>query len=94
MNISKREKYLIGILITVLISFGYYKFIYNNQVKKLAIKREEKNQVEQRYKDVIDAIKNLDSKEENLKILKSTILDKSKKLYPVIMQEKIIIILP
>ncbi len=91
MNISKREKYLIGILITVLISFGYYKFIYNNQVKKLAITREEKNQVEQRYKDVMDAIKNLDSKEENLKILKSTILDKSKKLYPVIMQEKIII---
>ena len=91
MNISKREKYLIGILGTVLICFGYYQFIYKTQVEKLSAKRDEKSKVEQRYNEVTEAIKSLDSKEENLKILKSTILDKSKKLYPVIMQEKIII---
>lgn len=91
MNISKREKYLIGILLTVLICFVYYQFIYTNQVRKLATKRAEKNQVEQRYNDVMDNISKLDSKEENLKILKSTVLDKSKSLYPTIMQEKIII---
>ena len=39
----------------------------------------------------MDNISKLDSKEENLKILKSTVLDKSKSLYPTIMQEKIII---
>lgn len=91
MNISKREKYLIGILIAILICFVYYQFIYKNQVEKLTFKRAEKNQVEQRYKEVMDNISDLYSKEEDLKILKSTILDKSKKLYPVIMQEKIII---
>lgn len=91
MNISKREKYLIGILGTVLICFGYYQFIYKTQVEKLSAKREEKSKVEQRYNEVTQAINSLDSKEENLKILKSTVLDKSKKLYPVIMQEKIII---
>ena len=91
MNISKREKYLIGILLTVLICFVYYQFIYTKQVGKLATKRAEKNQVEQRYNDVMDNISKLDSKEENLKILKSTVLDKSKSLYPTIMQEKIII---
>lgn len=91
MNISKREKYLIGILLTVLICFVYYQFIYKNQVEKLASKRTEKSQIEERYKDVMDNISKLDSKEENLKILKSTVLDKSKKLYPTIMQEKIII---
>lgn len=91
MNISKREKYLIGILLTVSICFVYYQFIYTKQVGKLATKRAEKNQVEQRYNDVMDNISKLDSKEENLKILKSTVLDKSKSLYPTIMQEKIII---
>lgn len=91
MNISKREKYLIGILGTVLICFGYYQFIYKTQVEKLSAKRDEKSKVEQRYNEVTQAISSLDSKEENLKILKSTVLDKSKKLYPVIMQEKIII---
>lgn len=91
MNISKREKYLIGILLAVLICFVYYQFIYVNQVEKLNNKRAEKNQVEQRYNEVMDAIANLDSKEESLKILKATVLDKSKRLYPTIMQEKIII---
>ncbi|KLE17180.1 hypothetical protein [Clostridium sp. C8] len=91
MNISKREKYLIGILLAVLICFVYYQFIYVKQVEKLNNKRAEKNQVEQRYNEVMDAIANLDSKEENLKILKANVLDKSKRLYPTIMQEKIII---
>lgn len=91
MNISKREKYLIGILLTVLICFVYYQFIYTKQVVKVTDKRVEKNEVEQRYKDVLENISKLDSKEENLKILKSTVLDKSKKLYPTILQEKIII---
>jgi type IV pilus assembly protein PilO len=91
MNISKREKYLIGILLAVLICFVYYQFIYVNQVEKLNNKRAEKNQVEQRYNEVMAAIANLDSKEESLKILKATVLDKSKRLYPAIMQEKIII---
>lgn len=91
MNISKREKYLIGILLAVLICFVYYQFIYVKQVEKLNNKRAEKNQVEQRYNEIMAAIANLDSKEENLKILKATVLDKSKRLYPTIMQEKIII---
>ncbi|EOR28096.1 hypothetical protein A500_00930 [Clostridium sartagoforme AAU1] len=91
MNVSKREKYLIGILLAVLICFVYYQFIYVKQVEKLNNKKAEKNQVEQRYNEVMAAIANLDSKEENLKILKATVLDKSKRLYPTIMQEKIII---
>ncbi|WP_411169685.1 hypothetical protein ACH36K_04075 [Clostridium sp. MB05] len=91
MNISKREKYLLGILITVLVCFVYYQFIYKNQVEKLNVKRNEKNQAEQRYNEVMAAISKLDSKEEELKILKSTVLDKSQKLYPTILQEKIII---
>ncbi|MDV4149366.1 hypothetical protein R0131_00800 [Clostridium sp. AL.422] len=91
MNISKREKFLIGILLTVLICFFYYQFIYTRQVKKLNDIRTEKNEIEKRYEDAMNNISDIDKKEEELKILKATILDKSKDLYPTIMQEKIII---
>lgn len=91
MNISKREKYLIGILLTVLICFAYYQFIYLKQVEKVNNKKEEKNQIEARYNEVMNAIANLDSLEEELKILKANVFGKSEKLYPLIMQEKIIL---
>lgn len=91
MNISKREKYLIGILAAVLICFAYYQFIYLKQVEKLNNKKAEKNQIEARYNEVMNAIANLDSLEEELKILKANVFGKSEKLYPLIMQEKIIL---
>ena len=91
MNISKREKYLIGILLTVLICFAYYQFIFVKQVEKVNNKKEEKNQIEARYNEVMNAIANLDSLEEELKILKANVFGKSEKLYPLIMQEKIIL---
>lgn len=91
MNISKREKYLIGILAAVLICFAYYQFIYLKQVEKVNNKKAEKNQIEARYNEVMNAIANLDSLEEELKILKANVFGKSEKLYPLIMQEKIIL---
>ncbi|ASW42295.1 hypothetical protein [Clostridium isatidis] len=91
MNISKREKYLIGIFLAVLICFVYYQFVYTKQVEKLKVVRAEKESVEERYNDVMKAIANLDAMEEEFKILKANVLGKSEKLYPVIMQEKIII---
>ena len=42
MNISKREKYLIGILLTVLICFAYYQFIFVKQVEKVNNKKRRK----------------------------------------------------
>jgi type IV pilus assembly protein PilO len=91
MKISKRENFLLGILIALLIIFAYYQFIYTNQVEKLNQKREEKAQIEEKYNGVMSDIESLDKIEEDLKALKVSISDKSKKLYPIIMQEKIII---
>lgn len=91
MKISKREKFLLGILIALLIIFAYYQFIYTNQVEKLNKKREEKTQIEEKYNGVMKDIGNLDNIEEDLKALKVSISDKAEKLYPIIMQEKIII---
>ena len=91
MKISKKEKYLLGILATVLISILYYQFIYINQVEKLDVKKKEKAEIETRYNGVMESIKTLESRKENLKILNSSILDKASDFYPTILQEKIIL---
>lgn len=91
MKISKREKYLLGILGTLIIIFAYYQFIYTKQVEKLNEKRAEKSSVEEQYNKVLNAIKSLDIKEEEVKTLKISAIEKSKVLYPIIIQEKIII---
>ncbi|MBB6623418.1 hypothetical protein [Clostridium gasigenes] len=91
MKMSKKEKYLLGILGTVLISILYYQFIYINQVKKLDVKKKEKVEIETRHDEVLQSIKTLESRKENLKILNSSILEKSSDFYPTILQEKIIL---
>lgn len=91
MKISKREKFLLGILIALIIVFFYYQFIYTKQVKKLKQKRNEKAQVEERYNTIMRNIENLEKKESEVKALKLDVTEKSRKLYPIIMQEKIII---
>ena len=91
MKISKREKYLLGILGALIICFVYYKFIYINQVEKLEAKKEEARLTEEKYNKVMQDIGDLDGLEEKLKVLKVDIYEKSKKLYPIILQEKIIL---
>lgn len=91
MKISKREKYLLGMLGTLIIVFAYYQFIYTKQVEKLNEKRAEKSNVEEQYNKVLNEIKSLEAKEEEVKTLKISAIEKSKILYPVIVQEKIII---
>lgn len=91
MKISKREKYLLGILGTVIIVFAYYQFIYIKQVEKLNEKRTEKSNVEEQYNKVLNEIGSLGAKEAEVKTLKISAIEKSKFLYPIIVQEKIII---
>lgn len=91
MKISKREKFLVGILLALIIMFVYYQFIYTKQVNKLNEKRNEKAQVEERYNTVMSHIEGLESKTSEVKSMKLSAIEKSKKLYPIIMQEKIII---
>ena len=91
MKISKRERYLLGILGTFIIVVAYYQFIYTKQVEKLNEKKEEKNIVEEKYNKVLNEIKGVEEKEAEVKALKLSAIEKSKSLYPVIIQEKIII---
>lgn len=91
MKINKREKYLLGILLTVAVCFSYYKFVYVYESEKLSKERAEENKLEDRYNEVVRNISKLASKEEDLKKLNENIVDNSKKLYPTIIQEKIIV---
>ena len=91
MNISKREKFMLGLLIAILISFGYYKIIYVKQVVKLKEVKIIRDNLEKKYKAAMDSIKNLALKEEEVKILKADTVAKAGILYPAILQEKIIL---
>lgn len=91
MKISKREKYMLLILIPILIVILYYNFIYIKQSEALKVKREEATQIEEKYNKIMADIKNLEEKEEELNSLKNKVNDKSKILYPEIIQEKIIL---
>ncbi|GKU26425.1 hypothetical protein CFOLD11_32520 [Clostridium folliculivorans] len=91
MKISEREKYLLGILLAVLVVVGYYEFVYTKQIKKIDGLKTQKIGVESKYNEIMSTINTMDSKKENLKILNAKIEDKSKNIYPELIQEKLIL---
>ncbi|WP_238884240.1 hypothetical protein [Clostridium sp. YIM B02551] len=91
MKISSREKFLLGILLTALIIVGYYELVFVNQRAIVNRLKNTKAETEMKYNTVMDTVNSLDKKKEDLKVLKSKIYDKSEKLYPTIIQEKIIV---
>lgn len=91
MKISKREKFFLGLLVTVFITVVYYQFIFKLQVQKINEKRIERDKKLAEYNEAIKTINNLEMTRLNLKVLNSNILDKSKGFYPALLQEKIIL---
>ncbi|MDU5107371.1 type 4a pilus biogenesis protein PilO [Clostridium sp.] len=91
MNMKKREKYLLGILGAVIISFGYYKLIYIKQSEKLKVKIEERDVLKERYDLTLNSINTLDDKRKEVEALENLVIEKSSELYPEIMQEKLIL---
>lgn len=91
MEMSKREKTLLGVLGVVLICVVYYQFIYTNQVKKVEKLTTERNEIEYNYNEVMKTINNIEKRKEEIKILNAKVLDKSNIFYPELIQEKIIL---
>ncbi|GFZ32513.1 hypothetical protein CSC2_30390 [Clostridium zeae] len=91
MKISEREKYLLGILLAVLVVVGYYQFVYTKQVEKIAGLKTQRAAAETKYNTIMNTINSLDKKEADLKILNAKIIDKSKNIYPELIQEKLIL---
>lgn len=87
---TNREKFLLGTLLSILVLVLYFNFIFKDQslkVKKLKMQRADiQNKVDELEYD----IKNMDNQEQKLKINNSKIVDENSKLYPEIIQEKII----
>ena len=91
MKLSNREKMLIGILLSLLICFGYYKLIFSKQVANLESIRQDRDNLKNQYDTAIQNIASLDKKKEKLNLLAGTILDKTSIFYPTIIQEKTIL---
>ena len=91
MKISKKEKYMLLVLISLLIIFLYHNFVYVKQSTILKAKKEEAMQIEEKYNKAMNDIQNLSLKEEELADLKNKVNDKAQILYPEIIQEKIIL---
>ncbi|MDR5588675.1 pilus assembly protein PilO [Clostridium aquiflavi] len=91
MKISKREKVMLSVLAIVLIGFFYYKFIYLNQTSKIADKSKNKNELEQKYNNIINTINSLDDKKSEIKILNTKVSYKADSFYPTISQEHLIL---
>lgn len=91
MNLKTREKYLLGILLSLLILISYYNFIYKPQHNKILNLKRERTQYQEKIDNLNLLIKDMPRKKSNIKILNSKIQDKTSKLYPEIIQEKIIV---
>lgn len=91
MKISKREKFLLGLLVAVFITVVYYQFVFKLQVEKINERKIERDKKLDEFNEAVKTINNLDMTRLNFKVLNSNILDKSKSFYPVLLQEKIIL---
>lgn len=91
MKISKKEKYLLGVLGTVLVFVLYYQFIYTPQVEKLEELRVVKLEKEEKYDEIMDTIRTLGQRKGKIKSLNQQIIDRSAPLYPEIIQENLIL---
>lgn len=91
MKISKKEQYLLGILATVLVVALYYQFVYIKQVDKIEVLEAEKQEVENKYDEIMETIRTLEQRRSQIKIYNAGISDKMKLYYPGIVQEYIIL---
>ena len=91
MKISKKEKYLLGVLGTILVSVLYYQFIYTPQVEKLENLKAIKLEKEAKYDEIIETIKTLEQRKGKIKSLNQQIIDRANPLYPEIIQENLIL---
>lgn len=91
MKITKKEKYLLGILGTVLISVLYYQFVYTHQVNRYEELKSIRDAKQQEYQDIMNTISNIDEQKGKVKGLTQIISEKSSIFYPQIIQEYIIL---
>lgn len=91
MKISKKDKLLLYILAIVVVGFAYYEIIYKLQAKRVQELKSINATKEAEYDVAMQTIGSLQRKKSDMKILDVKIDDKTSRLYPKLVQEKIIL---
>lgn len=91
MKVSKREKFLLGVLVLIIICTAYYKLVYERQYAKLQEIKQEESELNKKYNEMLSNINTITNNKSDIKILKDSIGSKSMLLYPKIYQDRIII---
>ncbi len=91
MKVSKREKFLLGVLVLIIICTAYYKLVYERQYAKLQEIKQEESELNKKYNEMLSNINTVTKNKSDIKILKDSIGSKSMLLYPKIYQDRIII---
>lgn len=91
MKVSKREKFLLGVLVLIIICTAYYKLVYERQYAKLQEIEQEESELNKKYNEMLSNINTITKNKSDIKILKDSIGSKSMLLYPKIYQDRIII---
>ncbi|MBZ9636287.1 hypothetical protein [Clostridium sp. FP1] len=93
MKVTRREQMLLGVLLIMLLGYGFYKFIYTKQNQKITELKISRDTYSQKWEQVKAKIASKDKKNEEYKILNAKIFSKTDMLFPSIEQEKIIMVL-
>ena len=88
--LKKNEIYALVGALAVILGVMYYSFVFNNKSSQLETARENKQAAITEYNKVMDELSTLDERKGNIKELTAGIEGKTEKLYPEIIQEKII----
>ena len=88
--LKKNEIYTLVAVLAVLLGVMYYSFVFNSKSSQLEAAREERQAAVTEYNKVMDELSTLDERKGNIKELTAGIEGKTEKLYPEIIQEKII----
>ncbi len=91
MKVSKREKFLLGVLVLIIICTAYYKLVYERQYAKLQEIKQEESELNKKYNEMLSNINTITKNKSDIKILRDSIGSKSMLLYPKIYQDRIII---
>lgn len=93
MKVTKREQVLLGVLLIMLLGFGFYKYIYSKQDQKITELKASRDAYSQKWEQAKTKIASKDIREEQYKTLNAKILNKTDMLFPSIEQEEIIVVL-
>ncbi|WP_455539804.1 hypothetical protein [Terrisporobacter sp.] len=91
MKLSNKEKILLATLGGLLVGGAYYQFVFSEQTQEIHALQQNKAQLESKYNEVMESASSLESNQQEVKDLLSQINFKTRKFYPRIIQEKIIL---